>query len=93
MNRQADGDPFPLLLLTESQAARSLRISPRTLWGLRQSGQIPCVREGRMVRYDPVDLRDWIDRKKSCQIAQVNLQHQLAPKLAERETGSVPGTA
>ena len=39
------------LLLTAKEAARLLSISPRTLWSLTQSGVIPCVRWGRLVRY------------------------------------------
>jgi excisionase family DNA binding protein len=53
------------LLLTALQAAKALAISPRTLWSLTDSGEIPCVRIGRAVRYDPVDLRAWIERRKS----------------------------
>jgi excisionase family DNA binding protein len=53
------------LLLTPPEAARALAISPRTLWGMTQSGEIPCVRIGRSVRYDPADLRAWISAQKS----------------------------
>lgn len=54
----------PELLLTPVRAAQSLSISPRTLWTLTKSGQIPCVRIGRLVRYDPQDLQRWIDQRK-----------------------------
>jgi excisionase family DNA binding protein len=53
------------LLLTAPQAAKALAISPRTLWSLTDTGEIPCVRIGRAVRYDPEDLRAWIARRKS----------------------------
>lgn len=52
------------LLLTEKQAAVMLSISPRKLWELRMCGEIPHVRMGRSVRYDPDDLRDWIKASK-----------------------------
>lgn len=53
------------LLLTVRQAAKMLSISERTLWGLTKSGDIPAVRfGGRNVRYDPADLRAWIDSTK-----------------------------
>jgi excisionase family DNA binding protein len=52
------------LLLTTPQAARSLAISERTLWDLTKRGEIPVVRIGRSVRYDPEDLKAWIDRQK-----------------------------
>jgi excisionase family DNA binding protein len=58
------------MLLTARQAARALSISERTLWSLTKSGQIPAVRIGRAVRYDPADLRRWInlsrDSQKAC---------------------------
>jgi len=52
------------LLLKPDEAAQSLAISPRLLWTLTNSGELPCVRIGRAVRYDPRDLRAWIDQQK-----------------------------
>ncbi len=52
------------LLMTSPEAAEALSISQRPLWGLTQRGDIPCVRIGRAVRYDPADLRTWIDAQK-----------------------------
>ena len=52
------------LLLTASQAADSLAISPRKLWGMTTSGEIPHIRLGRCVRYPVADLQRWIDRQK-----------------------------
>ena len=52
------------LLLKPVDAATTLSISPRTLWALTDRGQIPCIRIGRAVRYDPRDLTAWIARKK-----------------------------
>ncbi len=52
------------LLLKPNEAAAALAISPRLLWSLTQSGDVPCVRIGRAVRYDPRDLTVWIDRQK-----------------------------
>jgi excisionase family DNA binding protein len=54
------------MLLTARQAARILSISERTLWGLTKTGDIPAVRfGGRNVRYDPADLRRWIESAKN----------------------------
>lgn len=53
-----------LLLITPADAAKALSISPRTLWGLTHRGEVPCVRIGRLVRYDPRDLTRWINEKK-----------------------------
>lgn len=49
-----------LQLLNERQAAELLNISPRTLWGHRKAGKLPCVRIGASVRYSPSDLQEWI---------------------------------
>lgn len=56
-------EPEPMLLTTR-QAAWRLNISERTLYSYTQSGSIPVVRIGRAVRYDPADLRAWIERAK-----------------------------
>ena len=52
------------ILLRPSDAAEALAISPRKLWELTNCGDIPCIRIGRAVRYDPVDLRNWIEMQK-----------------------------
>ncbi len=53
------------LLMTTKQAARALTISERTLYSLTKSGAIPAVRLGpRGLRYDPADLRRWIESAK-----------------------------
>jgi len=54
-------------LLKPPQAAEALAISPRKLWAMTASGEIPCVRLGRAVRYDLVDLHDWINTHKGAQ--------------------------
>lgn len=47
-------------LLRPKEAADLLGVSERSLWALAHSGQISCVRIGRLVRYEPAALRDWI---------------------------------
>jgi excisionase family DNA binding protein len=54
--------PLPRLLLTPTEAATVLRISPRLLWSKTKSGEIPCLRIGRTVRYSTTSLQEWIDR-------------------------------
>ncbi len=56
--------PQSPLLMTAQQAADALTISPRLLWTLTHNRQIPCIRIGRAVRYDPADLRAWISSRK-----------------------------
>jgi excisionase family DNA binding protein len=57
------------MLLTVRQAAKVLTLSERTLFTLTKSGAIPAVRFGRAVRYDPADLRAWIESAKNAKIA------------------------
>jgi excisionase family DNA binding protein len=52
------------LLLKPVAAAKSLEISPRTLWGLTANGEIPHVKIGRCVRYAVDDLQKWIAAQK-----------------------------
>ncbi len=52
------------LLLNPADASRALAISPRKLWSMTASREIPHVRIGRCVRYSVADLQSWIaDRK------------------------------
>jgi predicted DNA-binding transcriptional regulator AlpA len=50
------------LLLKPDAAAKALAISASKLWQLTNCGDVRCVRIGRAVRYDPADLRAWIDQ-------------------------------
>ena len=56
-------NPQPTLL-RPADAARVLAISTRKLWAMTNAGEIPCVRFGRAVRYDPEDLREMIEDRK-----------------------------
>ena len=57
------GPPALKLLLTEQEAAKALGISRRTLWTLRNNGQIPSIRIGKCVRYSVDSLKQWIDQR------------------------------
>ena len=59
--KRAETEP---MLLTAREAANRLAISERTLFTLTKAGAIPVVRIGRAVRYDPRDLRTWIESTK-----------------------------
>jgi excisionase family DNA binding protein len=58
-------NPNRKLLWTSREAAAALSISERTLWKLTHKGDIPCVRIGRAVRYDPATIRAWIDAQST----------------------------
>jgi excisionase family DNA binding protein len=51
-------------LIKAKDAAKLLSLSDRKLWELTNRGVIPCIRIGRSVRYDVVDLRFWIEQRK-----------------------------
>ena len=52
------------LLLKPIEASSALSVSPRTLWSLTNGGRIPAGRIGRSVRYDPADLRQFVQPTK-----------------------------
>lgn len=65
-DRRSEPPPPPVspLLLRARDAAAALSISPRALWERTNRGEIPVVRIGVAVRYDPSDLRAWIESHK-----------------------------
>ncbi len=52
------------LLITAREAAQLLSISERTLWDITNRGDLRRVKVGRLVRYDPRDLKAWIESVK-----------------------------
>jgi len=64
MSIEAQNPALPLMLLKPRKAAKALSISPRKLWSLTACGAVPCVRIDRAVRYDPADLRAYIESLK-----------------------------
>lgn len=51
-------------LLSAKETAKRLAISERSLWSLTNAKQIPHLRIGRTLRFDPRDLDAWIERRK-----------------------------
>jgi len=51
------------LLVNAKDAARMLAISPRKLWALTASGDLPHLRIGRLIRYPSQELERWVERK------------------------------
>jgi predicted DNA-binding transcriptional regulator AlpA len=59
--------PSPLALRLH-EAARALSISPRTLWQLAKSGQVPCVplgsgRRKKIYLFPVAELHAWLARQ------------------------------
>lgn len=52
-------------LLDPPAAAARLGITERHLRGLTQDRKIPFVRVGRLKRYDPDDLDNWIEENRT----------------------------
>ena len=52
-------------LLTSKEAARYLGISERHLWAITASGDLPCIKVGRSVRYAIDDLNGYIDSRRT----------------------------
>ena len=69
--------PTAKLLVSARDAAETLSISERTLWGLTAPrGPIPCVRLGGRVLYSPEALRKWIAEQQEaarCETATGNV--------------------
>lgn len=52
-------------MMRETEVAERLGCSTRTLQGWRwRGGGPPFVRVGRAVRYDPAELRAWLDAQR-----------------------------
>ena len=67
------------LLLTETEAARRLSLSPRTLRKARSEGKLRYVLIGRAVRYTEDDLTTFIDSLRTVQPA-CSPQSPMAPQ-------------
>lgn len=53
------------MLLRSSEVAELLAISERQLHKIMRSGLLPCVRVGKLVRYRPDAIQDWIRQSES----------------------------
>lgn len=58
----AQAELASLRLLTAIDAAKLMAISPRTLYRLAMSGELPHVRLRSAVRFRPADVAAWIGR-------------------------------
>jgi excisionase family DNA binding protein len=69
----------PKLLLTPREAAKTLSLSTRTLYNLRQTGELRAVQVGRSVRFSVDDLKSWIAgaTEKKCDTAK-NVLDEMA---------------
>jgi predicted DNA-binding transcriptional regulator AlpA len=52
------------ILIDANAAANALGICSKTVWSLTKNNDLPCVRIGQRVLYDPHDLREWVAQQK-----------------------------
>jgi len=67
------------LLLSARDTAAALGVCERTLWERTRTGEIPCVRIGRRVLYEPRDLEAWIAQQKRQAAAPAALAETRTP--------------
>lgn len=82
-------------LLTSTQAARYLQVSPRTLWDLTDKREIASVHIGRLVRYTREDLDDYVRAvrvpvTRGCQLAPLVVAANSSSASTQETTGGQP---
>lgn len=53
-----------LRLITPRETAKMLSVSERTLFSWSRKGILPCVRVGRIVRYDLQDVENCVKKNR-----------------------------
>ena len=51
--------------LTTEEVLAYLKVTPRTIYRLIRSGELPAVRIGRQYRFRRTDLDGWLDRQRT----------------------------
>ena len=64
MSQPGVGSNPPLELLTAHELAQRLRVSEKTLRRWTVAERLPCIRVGRLVRFDPGDVSRWLSARK-----------------------------
>lgn len=64
MNKKTKKEALPRLLTLE-EVAGVLNVSPKTLRRRIDAGQLPVIRDGRIVRVHPADLQRYISARRS----------------------------
>ena len=59
-----EGEPLPTLVDIQTVSS-SLGISMRQVRRFVADGQIPFVRVGHLIRFDPGEVKEWIDVRRS----------------------------
>jgi excisionase family DNA binding protein len=59
----AAGSQLPSFLTTE-EVLGYLKVTPRTIYRLIRTGELPAVRIGRQWRFRRADLDSWLDQQR-----------------------------
>jgi excisionase family DNA binding protein len=62
--KERSGGPLPILVDIET-AASAFGISVRQMRRFVAEGQIPYVRVGHLIRFDPDELNEWLDARRA----------------------------
>lgn len=61
-----DSSPGELqAFLTTEEVLGYLKVTPRTIYRLIRTGELPAVRIGRQWRFRRADLDEWLDRQRA----------------------------
>jgi excisionase family DNA binding protein len=55
-------DALPKMMVSAKEAGRMLSLSTRTLYNLRQTGELRAIHVGRSIRFSVEDIKAWIAR-------------------------------
>lgn len=64
-------DPLPHLL-TIDQVADQLGITTRHIRRLVAERRVPYLKVGRLVRFDPTEIANWLDRHRSSRLPETS---------------------
>jgi len=78
--RLLDGKPYPRLMNATEAAAYLGRESEASIYHLVKRREIPCVKHGRNLRFDRLELDKWIE-------ADTVHHNKLCRKCGERKKG------
>lgn len=69
---RSNEDPGFQAFLTTEEVLAYLRITPRTIYRLIRSGELPAMRIGRQWRFRRSDLDAWLERQRAFATESVN---------------------
>ena len=64
MTNRSKQEPLPEKLLTETEVSAILGCSVRTIRRRIEAGDLAVIRDGRLKRIHPEDLRNYIQRRR-----------------------------